>query len=621
MKYLLESMRALSLCLIFAFMLPSVVVAAPSIGSVRMVVGDVTRINEKVKNWKKLVIGNKVTQKDEIKTALESDITIGFPDGSMVTIAENAHIALSEFFEEDGSFVSAVDVLQGRLIFSAQKQGRNSEFRFKTGTMAVAVRGTEGCIDGGEFLIAGLSSGAIQIDAFSGEKALIRGGQVALKKDSLIVLDIKSAGDPEFHKRLARIVADSTIPRNDLVRRIYEADTNYQKMLKASSKKEVCVFDALPDTVYTQEILMHGRCHVGAKASFYREPLVIDENNRFLITVALDPAAVGEKRFKLTCSSMGVDFSCAEATTYYKPERTRIKNTYSLTSPIPAHVCDEGLVVEGNYQVEDSSASLHLVVGDMFRSSNLLKIYDGLNHPFRQSVVLSDRNGLWGLRHALLEFEVGGRKETREIPLRVDRTCQSVNQNAPSVQMVSYDSLACSAYIAIGNSQDDLGVFRTNVDNIDGKPIILDRNMSMKIPLKSGIHNYDFTAEDQAGNLTILSKTLGCFPSKPFSIKVEGGNKDETVWSPPGLPVGGVWSAPIAKILRFSIDLNDVSEVYSVIVKHNGKVILQEKLGQITSLDYDVPVELVRNKRNKLDIIVRHKSGFVATATKVYGVK
>jgi hypothetical protein len=77
------------------------------------------------------------------------------------------------------------------------------------------------------------------------------------------------------------------------------------------------------------------------------------------------------------------------------------------------------------------------------------------------------------------------------------------------------------------------------------------------------------------------------------------------------------------KTLQFKLRSpeNDPVFLYKVTIKRNGKVILQETLGQIQSLDYQVPQELMRGARNKFEIEVIHKSGFVARAEKVFEVQ
>ena len=51
------------------------------------------------------------------------------------------------------------------------------------------------------------------------------------------------------------------------------------------------------------------------------------------------------------------------------------------------------------------------------------------------------------------------------------------------------------------------------------------------------------------------------------------------------------------------------------------KEILQEKLDQIQSLDYILPVEINRNALNQFEIEVLHKNGLTVKAKKIYEVR
>ena len=66
---------------------------------------------------------------------------------------------------------------------------------------------------------------------------------------------------------------------------------------------------------------------------------------------------------------------------------------------------------------------------------------------------------------------------------------------------------------------------------------------------------------------------------------------------------------------------NNPEYLYKVTVRQNGKVILQESLAQIRSLDYQIPVMLLRGVRNHIDIEVVHKSGYVSKGKKDYEVR
>jgi hypothetical protein len=78
----------------------------------------------------------------------------------------------------------------------------------------------------------------------------------------------------------------------------------------------------------------------------------------------------------------------------------------------------------------------------------------------------------------------------------------------------------------------------------------------------------------------------------------------------------------ITQTVQFQIRVpeNDPFVLNKVTVKQNGKVILQERLSQIQNLDYQIPVELKRGFKNRVDIEVVHKSGYVVKTSKVYEV-
>ncbi len=541
----------------------------------------------------------------------------------MITIRENSKVVFDEFSEENGDYKTNIMVIAGRLDFSVQKQNGNSSFQFKTGVMAAAIRGTEGCFAGGDVFLAGLRNGALQVDKANLQTVLIHGGQIVFDRDSLVVLDVASAGEPDFHDAVISILSDKTIPLDDIVKLIHQEDSLYTRSVQEARKQVNCTIDALPDTVSNQEIQIHGRCSAGATVSFFGEPILLESNGNFFASLPLDSIATGEKKLRLDCSAMGRNFSCADAKTFYKPADQKIVSQAIITSKVPAQVCDEGLNIEGTYQTLDTTAKLTISVGSSYTSANLIKVADGKPHPFAQNITVTDRNGLWNTKVAKLELEAEGKTVTQEIPLQISKTCQAVNQQPPLIKLISYDSLSCKAFVSVGNLQDDISIFRTNVDNITGKANILEKNISTKIELQPGIHEYEFVAKDQAENEASITRTLGCFPDKFFSVQIKGAKGKEVIWIPPENPSNHSDNGNrfLKRTLRFKIDLPSIAEIYDVTVKQNGVKILHELTSQIESLDYDVPVELLRSKTHKLEVIVKHKSGRTASATKIYEVK
>ena len=189
--------------------------------------------------------------------------------------------------------------------------------------------------------------------------------------------------------------------------------------------------------------------------------------------------------------------------------------------------------------------------------------------------------------------------------------------NIPQIKYSSYDSLRCVANVSVSDVQAESRLSAV----MDGTPISevrIKRNTSKRLALRSGVHEYEFVVENEAGRNSVR-KTLGCYPMKPFSVKIFG-KQYEPLQIPPAPPIAGLEDV-IMETLQFQIRVpeNDASFLNKVTVRQNGKVILQERLSQIQNLDYQIPVELKRWVKNRFDIEVIHKSGYTVKTTKVWG--
>ena len=196
---------------------------------------------------------------------------------------------------------------------------------------------------------------------------------------------------------------------------------------------------------------------------------------------------------------------------------------------------------------------------------------------------------------------------------------QQAGVSIPQIKYSSYDSLRCVANISIsGLQKGSKAVASASMAGSEFGRMEIKRNMLWLSTLRSGIHEYEFAVENDAGRNSV-KKTLGCYPKKPFSVKVFGSQ-----YVPLQIPPAPPGAADvITQTLQFQIRVpeNDPVVLNKVIVKQNGKVILQERLSQIQNLDYQIPVELKRGIKNRFDIEVVHKSGYTVKAYKVYEVK
>lgn len=522
-------------------LVPALAISAPAVGKVRSALGSVDRLKARQNDWAALRVGASLFQSDRIRTGTESEVIFGLPDGSSISIAENAEVELSSLLEPngEGGFETLIDIKKGHLNFAVRKlQQKKSKFVFKTGTMTASIRGTEGYIGGDENFFAGLKTGKLDITTADGRQTVsVLAGETALGKDSLVVVKLASSGDAKFAKRLERMLAKSDKPLAEMVKEAQQADSTYQEEVKAEALEKL---NSLPN------------------------------------------------------------------------------DGFSLTTSSPVEVCDQGLMIEGNYRTSDANATLVVMLGDGYQSSNLLRSADGKPHSFAHKVALNDDNGLWNAEKAKVVFNGAGISDIKTIDLHVNRSCSEVNTKSPALMISSYDSLRCVANISINDMQHDAGILTVTVDGANPTEDAITKNTQKRLKLNNGSHEYNFRVEDQAGNKSEETKIMGCYPAKRFSIDVGGPAKEILKVPPP--PYG--MEDRITQNLQFKIKIpeNNPDLLYKVVVKQNGKVILQETLSQIQGLDYLIPVDIVRTSPNRFDIEVTHKSGFKAKAKKSYEV-
>jgi len=517
---------------------PALVFAAPA-GKVRSALGTVDRQKVKQKDWSPLRVGASIFQTDRVRTGVESEAVFALPDGSIITIAENAEVEMSNLLETDGkgAYKTVLNIKKGHVNFAVQKlQNKNSEFKFKTGTATASIRGTNGFVGGEDGVFyASLATGKLDIQPEGSDKVNpIVAGETIFGKDTLVTMKLRSSGDSKFASMVKNLVKESKGSVEDLKKAVAAADSVRQQEKAKES------LDALSE------------------------------------------------------------------------------NGFVLNTASPVEVCNDGLTIEGQYRTSDPNASLIVKVGSSYTSDNLVRIADGGVHSFVQKIPVNDANGLWNEKQASISFVAGKTVDSKTLDLSVVKSCVGVNQTAPEIKFLSYDSIACKMQVSFGNMQSDAGVLNVTQDGATISEEAITKNEQKRYKLSSGVHTYGFIVTDQAGNSENMDKKLGCYPVKRFNIDVYGKSR-EVVMAPP--PPKGMQDR-VTKTLQFRIKSpeNDPVYLHKVSIKHNGKVILQETLSQIQSLDYQVPVELVRGARNRFDIEVVHKSGYTAKAQKVYEV-
>lgn len=506
---------------------PSLVLADAPAGKVRSKLGDVDRQKENQDAWKPLSVGASVFQSDRVRTGTESEVIFGLPDGSVISIAENAEIVLSELLEKDGAFRTKFEIKKGHMNFDVKKLSKNSSFEFKTGTATAAIRGTKGFIGGAKGFVGSLKEGKLEIQSGNGRTVSIGAGETAIGRDSLVVMKLASSGDPALAKQLEKIVEDSTLSIENLVAAAKTADSTM---------------------AVEQEKGMDGDLEI---------------------------------------------------------------------SSVSSSVCEGGLKIEGSYRAVKSTSTLVVKIGS-FVSENLATSTDGKVHNFSAVIPVTDANHLWTESSADVVLTSGDKVTSKKVDFSVDKSCSEVNTLAGSVKFANYDSLRCVANVTISGLEDESAIFAVWKDGALAKQEALTHNALKRVKLYEGIHDYVFDLTDMAKNNVSQKRTLGCYPPKKFNVNFIG-KKHEVVNYPkpaPNMPDN------IVKTVQFSIKVpgGEPDVLYRVVVKQNGRVILQETMSQIQALDYQVPIELKRSSKNKVEVEVTHKSGYVVKVQKLYEV-
>lgn len=595
-------------------------------GKVRSVLGDVTRQKAQKTNWTALRVGAKVEESDKIKTASESQAIINLPDGSSISVEENALVVFSELLAMNGSQHLTAEVIYGKIRFDVQKQSnKDNTFSFRTGTAAAAVRGTAGII--GQTSrgkpIAALSEGKLEITIGS-KISSISGGETAIPDgDSLVVLQLASSGDLNFLNQIDSLLSDTTKTLNDLKEQIRKLDSINVAKQKAQIDSLDCSFEAIPDTINTSYITIKGNCKPGIFVQVGAERIEVSDET-FQFTPSWDSETYGPKKFPISCYVGKISLPCGYITTNYsKPVVKEAKKAeprqFKVFTQSPIKVCDVGAVsIEGTFDPIEEDATLFVKLGS-YTSPNLVPMTPSGN--FKHTIAISDRIGNWEEKKATVEFHSKTSNKTVNLDLDIDKNCAAINQKNPILHLQRYDSTACKASLSLSNTRGDITLLTTKVDGDKTKETSYTMDAFTTFNLTTGTHKYTFTATDRAGNKAEIVKTMSCYPKNRVFISIKGGNTEQ-------VRIPKIAKKNNHKIsTSFSFKLNNVpqadpAQIKKITVKQNGQKIFLLKESQINDTKFDIPIELMREKKTiiiKVEVVM--KNGSILNASKIYEVR
>ena len=270
------------------------------------------------KDWVPLQIGRKVVENDRVRTELESEADISVVDGSILKIIEKSTVLFSVDSLDGEKKLVIVDVNKGRVHFDIQKQ-KNREYKFKTGTAAVAIRGTAGFVGNvNGKTVASLKDGKIEVVSNSGEKSTIVKNQTVLvdEQGNAKVLELASSGTDALSKVTDSIaVEDAPIESMEKSLRIFDA--SYAAEQKTFEKTLQFRATNIGDTLFVPSVTLTARATPGIRVTVWGETDTIGENGIFQKTFTWDDSAYGTKRFLASCGNGRVEVACFMWVTEY----------------------------------------------------------------------------------------------------------------------------------------------------------------------------------------------------------------------------------------------------------------------------------------------------------------
>ena len=588
--------------------------------------GNVQVIKSSDPEKNKLKKAKTVKKGDDIETLLESEVIIALPDGSSFNVQENTVVAITELSFEDGENNFITEVKRGSMKFDVQKQANGkSKFKFKTGIATAAIRGTDGFVGKvSKCEIASLSTGnlSFEISTTKTTQAITGGQTIILCKDNPIIIDLESSGNNELFKALDSVLTDTTLSADAIRKAAEKANKEISEKQKELRSKIDCHIDPLPDIVYSAKQTITATCSEGTHIRIFGEPERSD-GSAIQLAVEWAPSTIGQKKIPFTCFYDGDStntIQCGLVTTYFAgTSDTTVADDQALltvTTSMPIEVCDPAMVtIEGVFDTTDQNAVLTVSLGK-HTSKNLVPL--SANGRFTHSIAVSDKNGNWNENTLHLNFESQKGNKDINVPIRVVKSCKTVNLIPPTLALYPNQ---CKAALALGQTNGDKAIYTLYIDNVAQKEIYFDSDRKFYENLTSGTHVYKFHVEDLAGNKVDLTQKLDCYPPiRKAKIVIDGGKEEERLFVPP--PPKSV-NSKIHKQLSFSVKnlpQNDPTYIKQIDITLPDQNI-QLRGTDLQSNRIDQQIALPYGTTTTVKITGTLKSGEILTESKPYKVK
>lgn len=284
------------------------------IAKARYVVGDV-RWQHPQKKWNLLQVGNRIVEKDKIRTELESAANLSLTDGSVLKVVEKTEVCFMVDSTGERKKLMIVTIEKGRVHFDIQKQ-QAREFRFKTKTGAAAIRATAGFV--GEFngkMIASLKEGKVDVINNAGKtNSIIKDQTVVVDEQGKAkILDLASSGTETLSKTLDSVMVEQpemAASVESIERSLKTFDASYVTALKAFESRLQFRATAVGDTLFVPSVTLTARATPGILVTVWGQTDSVGANGIYQHTFTWGDSAYGTKRFLATCGDGFVETPC-----------------------------------------------------------------------------------------------------------------------------------------------------------------------------------------------------------------------------------------------------------------------------------------------------------------------
>lgn len=622
-------------------------------------------------------LGNKVKEKDLVKTGLESRVVIALPDGSTISVEENSLVEFTNLNAENGVQTAMTEVKTGTVKFDAQRQSGNSSFKFKTGTATAAIRGTHGGIGKNRrgYSVFGLNSGLMDVDDKCGLKESVNSGEMLVVTPQCKFNKFKSshAGDKEAIDKVLNVLdKDSADVDSAEIQKILESLDKFIATAIENKMKELsCTASSVPDTVKDAKLPLSITCTAAPKEILVNETSAAQSAKTIEFTADWTPSAIGAKKFNFTCidaidvakeakklnipaelipdnkKNVTFSFSCGHAETYYYNAEQDSLNKYNTqkadstkktddTAPnveITANVdelCENGFItVSGVFSGKTfSSQQAILVTFNAGKETKSLSV-PAVEKSFSYSLPFKDVLNNWNSTGFDVKVKFpDGAVVAKNIPVSVNKTCKAVNTISPKASIQAKHKKKCEAKYSISSNKDDEAIVSIYNDGNLLKEFVIQGNDEGNFKLASGQHRYMINVKDQAQNGTVVQRDLRCLDDNAnayVSIDNSRGSSVKSMRIPPNTPGGSNMIHYNMNVKIKNIKNDDYTQIESITATQSGVsgniFHLSNSSKAIDRLDFDVPVEFDRNTNTVVTVKVKLYNGRILENSKTFKVK